>query len=681
MKTEIEQVRINKPQITVYYRLDDEASHLEEQPVAYLAGEPLTLDGLTTVAESGEAVEYEVLLDISGSLTQERFADVRQSLVNFKQNLRPEDTFALVTFGDEVTTILQGSEDPTTAQAMIEALKAHDQTTHLFDATRQIMKRDVQGKRAVVIISDGKDYADNNVSAQAVTEEFAVRGIPVYTMAVENKEGDTETQIGQYRAAFSQMATSTGGLAWSVPLQDSMNVSVADFLTQLQDAILGERVAQFHSATNQVSMSREDLLLEVGSDTSTDDNQPANVTAIRSVLVNTWQKDTVPPMVERIQASKADFGETNTAANGEMSSIENGEAAAMKYGKKNTIGITYSEPVAGADICGNYELSLDGTSISVGQVIVRHESTDEMYTLVMSAPLVPGKYSLQIHGVTDLSQEKNALEQESYTIEVMSEQWPAETETELLDLDESLEESESEETWEMDWDEDGGKGSSVASDLAAQIGSRWPYLLAGLVLVGAVIALAVRWVRGRKASQGNGSANKTCENRKADWNTDEGYPARADKSEGYHERSVPYDNTSIKPIVNQSVTPSSLPSKNITIWIEELGKSTNMSQISSGQSLTSGQSPTNHPRERRDVTVRGELYIGRSSQCQVQVRDPLLSKQHVQISVTSDGKLQVIDFDSTNGTSLNGVEVKGIRQLCSGDRITAGNHVFTVEWR
>ncbi len=657
MKAEIEQVRINKPQITVYYRLDDEASLMEDQsaspiqdqsavphqeqstsliqnqPIAYLAGEALTLDGLTTVAESGEAVEYEVLLDISGSLTQERFADIRQSLVIFKQNLRPEDTFVLVTFGDEVTTVLQGGEDPATAQSIIEALEAHDQTTHLFDATRQIMERDVQGKRAVVVISDGKDYADNNVSAQAVTEEFAVRGIPVYTMAVENKEGDTETQIGQYRAAFSQMATSTGGLAWSVPLQDSMNVSVADFLAQLQESILGEYVAQFHSATNQVSMSREDLLLEVGSAASTDDSQSANVTAVRSVLVNTWQQDTVPPTVETIQANGGD------------------------YGKKNTIGVTYLEPVEGADICGNYELSLDGVNIPVGQVIVR----DDTYTLVTSSPLAAGNYTLKIHGVTDCSQERNTLTQDTYTIEVLPEQLSIETEADSLALEALNEESETEEDWDMDWDEDSKTGSFQASNLASNLGSYLPYILAGLVLAGAVIALVVRGIKRKK--------NKT--------NQNAGYPSHKDGNARYHEKGsaehVPsasyrnsYSNTSINPSINASINssaaPTSLPSKNITILIEELGKD------------------ANHPRERRDVTVRGELYIGRSSQCQVQVRDPLLSKQHVQISVSVDGKLQVTDFDSTNGTSLNGVEVKGIRQLCSDDRITAGNHVFTVEW-
>ena len=50
-------------------------------------------------------------------------------------------------------------------------------------------------RRIITVISDGKDCADDTRNAESTENTLKSRGIPVYTMAVENNEGDTEANL------------------------------------------------------------------------------------------------------------------------------------------------------------------------------------------------------------------------------------------------------------------------------------------------------------------------------------------------------------------------------------------------------------------------------------------------------------------------------------------------------
>lgn len=79
-----------------------------------------------------------------------------------------------------------------------------------------------------------------------------------------------------------------------------------------------------------------------------------------------------------------------------------------------------------------------------------------------------------------------------------------------------------------------------------------------------------------------------------------------------------------------------------------------------------------------------ESTIGRSSTCDLVVRDGTVSRRHAQLLV-ADGIASVADLESSNGTFLN--EVRTSRaQLHNGDRLRFGSVAFRVaaaskEWR
>ncbi len=69
--------------------------------------------------------------------------------------------------------------------------------------------------------------------------------------------------------------------------------------------------------------------------------------------------------------------------------------------------------------------------------------------------------------------------------------------------------------------------------------------------------------------------------------------------------------------------------------------------------------------------LQGVTLIGRSSECEVTIEDPLVSRQHARI-VIEGGKVNVEDLGSRNGVKINGAAVRKPTQLKDRDRLRIG---------
>jgi pSer/pThr/pTyr-binding forkhead associated (FHA) protein len=72
-----------------------------------------------------------------------------------------------------------------------------------------------------------------------------------------------------------------------------------------------------------------------------------------------------------------------------------------------------------------------------------------------------------------------------------------------------------------------------------------------------------------------------------------------------------------------------------------------------------------------------QFVIGRDPQCQLRPASPLISKRHCAI-LQRDGKAFLRDFDSTNGTFVNGQKVVGEVELKQDDRVKVGPIEFCI---
>ena len=370
----IEQVVINKPEVKVNYR------GAKDTPQVYLDGELLAVESEPVrFDQSGERVEYYVLLDISGSLSQDRFANIKASLQQFVDELRDGDRMILITFGEKVKTVLKGKEDKETAKQVIGGLSNNDMTTALFKAldtaSRKIEKKAADGvHRLIICISDGEDIADNTKDAESTSASIAAKGIPVYTIAVE-KKNETDEVARNNRSKFSSVATATGGVPWTVDqfpdgVTEKTANSVMNGLAAARDAVMGGYVMKLRASGNRVSMKNEELVLSF----------PNGRELVKDVLVSRHIADETAPEVTGIEVLGA-----------------------------NELLVSYSEPVVGGSTAGNYRLRSGSKAIAVSQA-GKEAADGTSYRLVLADTLVNGEYTIQILNVTDDSEEENALQ-------------------------------------------------------------------------------------------------------------------------------------------------------------------------------------------------------------------------------------------------------------------------------
>lgn len=75
--------------------------------------------------------------------------------------------------------------------------------------------------------------------------------------------------------------------------------------------------------------------------------------------------------------------------------------------------------------------------------------------------------------------------------------------------------------------------------------------------------------------------------------------------------------------------------------------------------------------------LRQPLTIGRAPECDLCVRDILLSRRHCRLQPTADGAWLVIDLESKNGTAVNGRRAR--RQiLLDSDQLEIGHTTVTL---
>jgi adenylate cyclase len=76
--------------------------------------------------------------------------------------------------------------------------------------------------------------------------------------------------------------------------------------------------------------------------------------------------------------------------------------------------------------------------------------------------------------------------------------------------------------------------------------------------------------------------------------------------------------------------------------------------------------------------IKDRITIGRRESCDVCLRFPNISGQHVEL-VFEDDCWRVRDLGSTNGIKINGVRVQE-KTLRPGDEISIANRKFTIEY-
>ncbi len=77
-------------------------------------------------------------------------------------------------------------------------------------------------------------------------------------------------------------------------------------------------------------------------------------------------------------------------------------------------------------------------------------------------------------------------------------------------------------------------------------------------------------------------------------------------------------------------------------------------------------------------TVNGNLMIGRSPNCAIQLSDQSVSKEQCKL-VPQNGGLVIIQVGNSNITKVNGMQINGRAQVFTGDTIKCGRVLLRVD--
>ncbi len=345
------------PELTARLLLEetDAASVTAEDVAATLDGEPLQVTGV----ESAGGLYYIYMADVSASIPMAHFLAAREAIRARSADLRDGDALALISFGSTVKTLLTGGESAGEVDHALNSMSPVDQHTRFYEAmeTMEALAADCGGRTPVaIIISDGADDADSDVTRDEMLAALTESGVAVCALCVDG--ADTSNA-----AAFEALALSTGGsfAAFSAD-------SAADTLSALLAGAQNTLTVTMLAPTNVADGRTAELAVTVAGETATGSVE----------LTESVPDETAP----------------------EVTSAEYDAAA-------NTLTVTYSETVLGAESVSGYALTT-GEGERVAAVSVTALG-DNSYAVAFAAAPETAVLTFSVSGVTDASMELNPL--------------------------------------------------------------------------------------------------------------------------------------------------------------------------------------------------------------------------------------------------------------------------------
>lgn len=147
-----------------------------EQQVAYFA----PVEQPFTVA---------LVIDTSGS-TQFKLEDIQEAALAFVDQLRPDDRVTVVSFDDDVRVLSEVTNDRRALRDAIRRTRP-GRGTRLYDAVDLVIKRQLsreQGRKAIVLFTDGVDTSSKQASAQSTLAEAEELDAMIYPIQYDTTD-------------------------------------------------------------------------------------------------------------------------------------------------------------------------------------------------------------------------------------------------------------------------------------------------------------------------------------------------------------------------------------------------------------------------------------------------------------------------------------------------------------
>jgi len=383
----IENVGVDMPYLDIYFNIMDEDNHIRtdksvaaDQVGVYLGDEKLDVEGCVPYADSEAGTAYFFMVDISGS-ARRGFSGVRDAILSWAEQKKPGDRIILLTFGERVGVLLDGTEDGAAIREAVQGMKAADSQTRYFDCVSKALSiaqsADLPARKVFIAVTDGEECSRGGATLDEIADKLEQADIPLYHMAVPGSSGGSVSTMGRLSRSTDARVISLSGS------------NAAKAFGSLRDELQSGFVVTAKAKNNIIDDGTRTLYLTVRTDIG-------ELSATETVRLTSHQQDTVLPEIVSVEALNS----------------------------KN-IAVTYSEDVAGADVAGNFTVrNAQGASLAILST-----SYDNGRTLiVLDAPLADGEYALETANIRDVSMERNPVSNPGFAFTVSGMPVPEEEE-------------------------------------------------------------------------------------------------------------------------------------------------------------------------------------------------------------------------------------------------------------
>lgn len=189
----LSQVSVVPPDITAYLEILDADGYKVEnidsdQVSASIGSQQAVIDDLKDFSKSGGGTGLILLVDISSSLTEREFTQMRTVLKTWINAMSGKDKTAIMTFGKDVKVVRDFTDNKEILREIVDNLRPTDNQTQLHSGLVQAMelgRRTDPGiplRRAIITLTDGEDDFPGGMTKQEVLDRMRIDPVPIYAV-------------------------------------------------------------------------------------------------------------------------------------------------------------------------------------------------------------------------------------------------------------------------------------------------------------------------------------------------------------------------------------------------------------------------------------------------------------------------------------------------------------------
>ncbi len=259
----IGQAHIYTDLLHTYIDLIDASGNRATQPdIGYVRGvmdnDLLQISVIKKFTDTGEGTAYIFLVDTSGSLSGSQLQKLKAATKNWAAKMGESDRMAVISFGNEVKTLLDFSSDKNQINSIVDGLSNNDGRTRLYDAVAEGLslseKRgdDIPKRKVIILLSDGENDASGGATRDSVIDLTKKHMIPIYSLCTSDKDSGSGARF------MDELCELSHGLFF-----DISRTSVEDVYNYSYERLMNAYVIDFKYPSSKTDGAMHSLKISV----------------------------------------------------------------------------------------------------------------------------------------------------------------------------------------------------------------------------------------------------------------------------------------------------------------------------------------------------------------------------------------------------------------------------------